>query len=42
MWFPDKYLEYRDMSKVKVKVTKNMKYTDWAVTFEPDVIETSG
>ena len=21
---------------------KNMKYTDWAVTFEPDVIETSG
>ena len=40
MWFLEKYLEYRDMSKVKV--TKNMKCTDWAVTFEPDVIETSG
>ena len=30
------------MSKVKVKVTKNMKFSDWAITFEPDVIETSG
>ena len=42
MWFLEKYLEHRDMSKVKVRVTKNMKCTDWAVTFEPDVIETSG
>ena len=30
------------MSKVKVKVTKNMKCTDCAVTFESDVVETSG
>ena len=26
----------------KVKVTKNMKLSDWAVTFKPDVVETSG
>ena len=26
----------------KVKVTKNMKCTDCAVTFESDVVETSG
>ena len=34
--FVEKYHEYRDMSKVKVKVTKNMTFTDWGVTVEPD------
>ena len=29
-------------SKVKVKVTENMKTTIWAITFEPEVVETSG
>ena len=29
-------------SRSKVQVTKNMKLTDCAVTFEPDVVETSG
>ena len=27
------------MSKANVKVTKNMKNTVWAITFEPDVVE---
>ena len=42
IWYAKKYHEYRYMSKFKVKVTKNMKLSDWAVTFEPDVVETSG
>ena len=29
-------------SKVKVKVTENTKTTIWAITFEPEVVETSG
>ena len=32
----------RNRSKVKVKVTKIMKTTVWDITFEPDVVETSG
>ena len=30
------------MSKVKVKVTENTKTTIWAITSEPEVVETSG
>ena len=33
-------IEHR--SKVKVKVTENTKTTIWAITFEPEVVETSG
>ena len=33
-------IEHR--SKVKVKVTENTKTTIWAITFEPEVLETSG
>ena len=29
------------MSKVKVKVTENTKTTIWAITSEPEVVETS-
>ena len=35
-----KKIEHR--SKVKVKVTENTKTTIWAITFEPEVVETSG
>ena len=30
------------MSKVKVKVTENTKTTMWAITSEPEVVDTSG
>ena len=33
-------IEHR--SKVKIKVTENTKTTIWAITFEPEVVETSG
>ena len=33
-------IEHR--SNVKVKVTENTKTTIWAITFEPEVVETSG
>ena len=33
-------IEHR--SKVKVKVTENTKTTIWAISFEPEVVETSG
>ena len=33
-------IEHR--SKVKVKVTEYTKTTIWAITFEPEVVETSG
>ena len=33
-------IEHR--SKVKVKVTENTKTTIWAITFEPEAVETSG
>ena len=36
----DKKKEHR--SKVKVKVTENTKTTMWAITSEPEVVETSG
>ena len=36
----DKKIEHR--SNVKVKVTENTKTTIWAITFEPEVVETSG
>ena len=32
-------MEYR--SKFKVNVTENTKTTIWAITFEPEVVETS-
>ena len=32
----------KNMSKVKVKVTENTKTTIWAITSEPEVVETSG
>ena len=39
-YFVWQLIEHR--SKVKVKVSKNMKTTVWARTFEPEVVETSG
>ena len=36
----DKKIEHR--SEVKVKVTENTKTTIWAITFAPEVVETSG
>ena len=32
----------KNRTNVKVNVTKNTKTTIWAITFEPEVIETSG
>ena len=32
----------KHMSKVKVKVIENTKTTIWAITSEPEVVETSG
>ena len=34
--------QVQHMSKVKIKVIKNIKTTAWDITFEPEVVETSG
>ena len=34
--------EHMSKVKVKVKVTENTKTTIWAITSEPEVVETSG
>ena len=36
------YVQIEHRSKVKVKVTENTKITIWAITFEPEVVETLG